>query len=60
MTKRNSTELSNFIRSKKAEKINVDLDWNMLDKAKPYSPALKNMCNVLQRNIRSFSLQRIS
>ena len=23
------------------EKVNVDLDWNILDKAKPYSPASK-------------------
>ena len=59
MSKKNSTELFNFIWCKKEEKINVDLDWNILDKAKPYSPALKNVCYVLQRNIRSFSLQRI-
>ena len=26
---------------KKKEKINVDLDWSILDKAKPYSPASK-------------------
>ena len=38
-SKRNSTELSNFIWGKKKEKINVDLDWSILDKAKPYSPA---------------------
>ena len=55
-SKRNSTELSNFIWGKKKEKINVDLD---LDKAKPYSPASKNTCYVLQRNITSFSLQSI-
>ena len=36
-SKRNSTELSNFIWGKKKEKINVDLDWSILDKAKPYS-----------------------
>ena len=40
-SKRNSTELSNFIWGRKREKINVDLDWNILDKAKPYSPASK-------------------
>ena len=40
-SKRNSTELSNFIWGKKKEKINVDLDWSILDKAKPYSPASK-------------------
>ena len=44
---------------KKKEKINVDLDWSILDKAKPYSPASKNRCYVLQRNITSFSLQRM-
>ena len=26
---------------KKKEKINVDLDWSILDKAKPYSPSSK-------------------
>ena len=41
MSKRNSTELSNFIWGKKKEKINVDLDWSILDEAKPYSPASK-------------------
>ena len=40
-SKRNSTELSNFIWGKKKEKINVGLDWSILDKAKPYSPASK-------------------
>ena len=35
-SKRNSTELSNFIWGKKKEEINVDLDWSILDKAKPY------------------------
>ena len=40
-SKRNSTELFNFIRGKKKEKIKVDLDWSILDKAKPYSPASK-------------------
>ena len=40
-SKRNSTEPSNFIWGKKKEKINVDLDWSILDKAKPYSPASK-------------------
>ena len=39
--KRNSTELSNFIWSKEKKKINVDLDWSFLDKAKPYSPPSK-------------------
>ena len=32
---------SNFIWDKKKEKINVDLDWSILDKAKPYCPASK-------------------
>ena len=40
-SKRNSTELSKFIWSKKKEKINMDLDWSILDKAKPSSPASK-------------------
>ena len=43
-SKRNSTELSSFIWGKKKEKINVDLDWSILDKAKPYSPASKKKC----------------
>ena len=34
-SKRNSTELSNSIWGKKTEKINVDLDWSILNKAKP-------------------------
>ena len=40
-SRRNSTELSNFIWGKRKEKINVDLDWIILDKAKPYPPASK-------------------
>ena len=40
-SKRSSTELSNFIWGEKKEKINVDLDWSILDKAKPCSPASK-------------------
>ena len=36
-----STELSNFIWSEKKEKINFDLDWGILDKAKPYPRASK-------------------
>ena len=62
-SKRNSTELSNFIWGKKKEEINVDLDWSILDKAKPYlenkKNASKNACYVLKRNITSFSLKRI-
>ena len=44
MSKRNSTELSNFIWGKKREKINVHLDWSILDKAEHYSPASKKKC----------------
>ena len=33
-SKRNSTELSSFIWGKKKEKVNVNLDWSILDKAK--------------------------
>ena len=40
-SKRNSTEFSNFIWGKKKDKINVYLDWSILDKPKPYSPASK-------------------
>ena len=40
-SKKNSTELSNFIWGKNKEKINVDLDWSILDKTKTYSPASK-------------------
>ena len=40
-SKRNSTELSNFISGRKKEKINVDLDSSVLDKAKSYSLASK-------------------
>ena len=38
-SKRNSKELCNFIWSKKKEKINVDLVWNILNKTKPYFSA---------------------
>ena len=58
-SKRNSTELSNFIWGKKKEKINVDLDWSILDKANLILQLQKNARYVLQRNITSFSLQRI-
>ena len=57
-SKRNSTELSNFIWDKKKEKINVDLDWSILGKAKPLL-LQKNTCYVLPRNITLLSLQRI-
>ena len=40
-------------------KINVDLDWSILHQAKVYSPASKNASYVSQRNITSFSLQKI-
>ena len=50
-SKRNSTELSSFIWGKKKEKINVDLDWSILDKAKPYSPASKKMHVMSYREI---------
>ena len=40
-SKRNSTEISNFIRDRKKDKINVDLDLSILDKAKLYSLASK-------------------
>ena len=40
-SKRNSAELSNFIWGEKKEKVNVDLDWIILDKATSYSPASK-------------------
>ena len=57
-TSQKETQL-NFIQCKKKEKINVDLDWSIFDKANSYSPASKNACYVLQRNITSVSLQRI-
>ena len=40
-SKRNSAELSNFIWGKKKEKVNVNFDRSILDKAKPYSTASK-------------------
>ena len=40
-SKGNPTEPSNLIWGKKKEKVNVNLDWSILDKAKPYSPASK-------------------
>ena len=44
---------------KKKEKFNVNLDWSLLDKVIPYSPASKNECYALQRNITFFSQQRV-
>ena len=43
----------------KRKKINVDLDWSILDKAKTLLSCFKKIRYVLQRNITSFSLQRI-
>ena len=40
-SKRDSTELSNFIWGKKKKKIDVDFDWSILENAKPYSLASK-------------------
>ena len=40
-SKRSLAELSIFISGKKKDKINVDLDWSILDKAKFYSLASK-------------------
>ena len=57
-SKRNSTELSNFIWGKKKEKINVDLDWSILEKAKPYSSASKNTCYVLQEEYHIISFTK--
>ena len=50
-SKRNSTELSNSIWSKKEEKINVDLEWSILNKAKPYSPGSKKLHVMSYREI---------
>ena len=49
-SKRNSKELSNFIWGKKKEKVNVNLDWSILDKAKPYSLASKKCMLCLTEN----------
>ena len=38
---RNTTKVFNFKWGKKKEEINVNLDWSILDKVKPYSPASK-------------------
>ena len=40
-SKRNSRELSKFIWGKKKEKLNVNLEWSILGKARPFSPASK-------------------
>ena len=37
-SKGNWIKVSNFIRGKKKEKFNVNLDWSLLDKEKLYSP----------------------
>lgn len=41
LSKRISTELSNFIQGKKRQKVNVTLHWVILDRAKTYSPTSK-------------------
>ena len=46
-SERNSTKLSNFIGSKKKENINVNLDWSILDTAKPYSLASKEKMHLM-------------
>ena len=38
----------------KRKKVSVNLDWRILDKGKPHSPASKNACFVLQKNTTSF------
>ena len=40
-SKRNSTTFLFHIWGKKNKKVNMDLDWSILDKAKPSSPASK-------------------
>lgn len=40
-SKGNLTEPSNLVWDKKKEKVNVNLDWSILYKAKPYSPTSK-------------------
>ena len=58
-SKRNSTELSNFIWGEKKGMINVDLDCSILDKAKLYSPASKN-CVMSYKEISHHFLYRES
>lgn len=60
-SKRNWTELSNFLRSKKKE-VNMNYDWRISDKAKFYSSACYKCLKLsyaLLRNIASFNVQRI-
>lgn len=59
-SKRKSTELLNFIRGKKNEKINVDLDWSNLEKRKPYCPAFKKMHVMLYREMSHYFLYKES
>lgn len=59
LPKRFSTELSNFIRGKKREKVNVTLHWVILDRVKTYSPTSENVFFALQKNITSLFLKRI-
>ena len=54
-SKRNSTEIFNFIWGKRKEKINVDLDWSILDKVKSYSPFSKK-CILCLRHENKFYL----
>lgn len=42
----NSTELSNFILSEKKEKVNMNFDWNILDKAKAYMLSLTEQYHI--------------
>ena len=50
-SKINSTELSNSIWGKKTEKINVDLDWSILNKAKTLFSSFKRMHVMSYREI---------
>lgn len=53
-------ELSNFLQGKMEEKVNVNLDSSILDKAQPYSFSFKkNACYALQGTTISFSQQDI-
>ena len=45
-TKKNATELSNFIWENEHANTETSLEWKILDKAKTYQPGSKSACFV--------------
>ena len=48
--KQNATKLSSFRWNQKSKNIDVSFEWNIQDKAKPYSPGSRNCMHCLTEN----------